>query len=169
MRSALFAAVVSAAAATTTITVSAQTRFPFSRQQHNHDDATTPVQSAGIRGDPGNTNSSNDRRALSLQLFFQEIDWTYVVNASVGTPPQNLTLAVAPSASSSWVVQVDERYYNDYPYHSDVYPHGAFVPGRSSTFELLDNNTFSGYGRARRGQQRVRRSRARDAVGWRRR
>ncbi|KAK7743312.1 hypothetical protein SLS62_010684 [Diatrype stigma] len=140
MRSALLAAALVSAAAT----VSAQIRFPFSRQPRQHDNtngATTSVRSARTKDD-GNTNiNTNDRRrALSVKLFLAE-DWTYVVNASVGTPPQNLTLSLAPAASESWVMKYDD-YYDGY----DYYGYGAFAPGNSSTFESVENDTFSAYG-----------------------
>ena len=110
--SALFAAAVSAT------TVLAQIRFPFSRQQHSASTTTTKIRSAT------KNNKSNDRRTLPLKIFGEQ--YTYAVNASVGTPPQNMTLALTLSADESWVIAADEYYYD--------WGYGAFASENSSTF-----------------------------------
>ncbi|RYP56143.1 hypothetical protein DL771_012088 [Monosporascus sp. 5C6A] len=108
--SALFLAAILAA------TASAQVRLPFSRQHR-----------------AGATDGSAQRRTPpAVELYGAQ--FTYVINASVGTPPQNLSLALTLSADESWVLDANDLSYEDY---------GAFWPGNSSTFVQPGWNSFS--------------------------
>ena len=54
-------------------------------------------------------------RALSTEFFLGSM--TYVVNASVGTPGQPVSLVLSPSSSDTWVVDArsdDCTYYSTY-------------------------------------------------------
>ncbi|RYP79779.1 hypothetical protein DL769_002801 [Monosporascus sp. CRB-8-3] len=102
-------------AAALAATASAQIRLPFSRQ---HGAATA--------------DGSAQRRTLpAVGLYGAES--TYVVNASVGTPPQNLSLALTLSADESWVPDANDLFYEDY---------GAFWPENSSTFVRPGEGSF---------------------------
>ncbi|RYP83494.1 hypothetical protein DL770_005384 [Monosporascus sp. CRB-9-2] len=108
--SAPFLAVILAA------TASAQLRLPFSRQH----------------GAGAADRSARRRTPPAIELYRAE--FTYVVNASVGTPPQNLSLALTLSDDESWVLDANEWSYQDY---------GAFWPGNSSTFVRPGWDSFS--------------------------
>ncbi|RYP26967.1 hypothetical protein DL768_011464 [Monosporascus sp. mg162] len=97
-------------------TASAQVRLPFSRQH------------GAVAAD----GSARRRTPPAIELYGAE--FTYVVNASVGTPPQNLSLALTLSDDESWVLDA-----NDHPYQD----HGAFWPGNSSTFVRPGRDSFT--------------------------
>lgn len=75
-------------------------QLPFSRQgSPSHD-----VAKGGLKP-----------RALSREFFLGAM--TYVVNATVGTPGQPVSLVLSPSSSDTWVVDArsgDCTYYNYY-------------------------------------------------------
>ncbi|RYP16093.1 hypothetical protein DL767_010234 [Monosporascus sp. MG133] len=96
-------------------TASAQVRLPFSRQH-------------GAAAD----GSARRRTIPATELYRAE--FTYVVNASVGTPPQNLSLTLTLSDDESWVLDANDRHYQD---------HGAFWPGNSSTFVRPGRDSFA--------------------------
>ena len=124
--SALFAAAVAICATP----ASAQIRFPFSRQYRSKDSKSN---SNGIGHTAASAMRSADRRQ-SHSFEFSSIDWTYVANVSVGTPPQDLQLALTVSAAESWV--------DDTEYGYD-WGHGTFLPNESSTFESPSEDIFS--------------------------
>ena len=124
--SALFAAAVAIYATG----ASAQIRFSFSRQYRSKDSKSSS--NAGGTAAAAAMRSTDRRQTLPLE--FSAIDWTYVVNASVGTPPQDVQLALTVSADKSWVY--DAEYGYDWGY-------GAFLPNKSSTFERSGEDSFS--------------------------
>ncbi|RYP17982.1 hypothetical protein DL765_004201 [Monosporascus sp. GIB2] len=103
-------------AAVLAATASAQVRLPFSRQ----------------RGAATADGSAQRRTPPAVELYGAE--FTYVINASVGTPPQNLSLALTLSADESWVPDANDWSSWDY---------GAFWPGNSSTFVRPGQNSFT--------------------------
>ncbi|RYO86631.1 hypothetical protein DL766_003524 [Monosporascus sp. MC13-8B] len=103
-------------AAVLVATASAQVRLPFSRQH----------------GDGAADGSARRRTPPAVELYGAE--FTYVVDASVGTPPQNISLALTLSADESWVPDANDWFYQKY---------GAFWPGNSSTFVRPGRDSFT--------------------------
>lgn len=86
---------------------SAAVHFPFVKQK-------TPVSSR-------NATAGSHRRSLTSGFSFQ--DATYVVNVTVGTPGQSMSLQISPLASDTWVIDARSSYctdeYYDYTYTED--------------------------------------------------
>lgn len=67
-------------------------------------------------------------KARALNTGFFQGAMTYVVNATVGTPGQPVSLVLAPSSSDTWVVDARSSqctYYSTYygtSYDGDTYP-----------------------------------------------
>lgn len=81
-------------------------QFPFARHGNPHHDIAS---------------RSSKPRALNTDFFLGGL--TYVVNASVGTPGQPVSLVLSPSSSDTWVVDArssDCTYYSSY-YDDDTY------------------------------------------------
>ncbi|KAH6652439.1 aspartic peptidase domain-containing protein [Truncatella angustata] len=102
--------------------VVAHVRLPFARQ------STT-------------SQSTTERRSVPADIFSAEN--TYVVNATVGTPPQNLSFALTLSADESWVpdaqyCDADSTYLR---YEGCIY--GSYNHNVSSTFVRPGTGSFS--------------------------
>ncbi|KAI0123189.1 hypothetical protein BJ170DRAFT_103428 [Xylariales sp. AK1849] len=86
--------------------VYAQVHFPFARQSTHQ--------------------AALQRRSIPVNFFGAE--WTYVVNATVGTPPQDLSFSLTVSADESWVP--DAEYCDPdselVHYDSGGCPYGSF-------------------------------------------
>ena len=120
------------AAALCAAPASAQVRFPFSRQyrsgnsqdsSHSNEDTSTTTAAA---------RSADRRQTLSQE--FSAMYWTYVVNASVGTPPQDVQMSLTVSADKSWVEDAEYSY---------DYGEGDFWANESSTFVGDGEETFN--------------------------
>ncbi|GJC96729.1 aspartic proteinase [Colletotrichum higginsianum] len=129
---------------------SAQVRLPFTRQSRSP--AGTNVQSrsaAAAAEGPG-----GGRRSLP-SVDFSVDNWQYVVNVSVGTPPQDMSLRLSILESASWVPNrahcADSLPYDDYTltYASKAEKpsceYGAFDPIASSTYVNRDTASFSSW------------------------
>lgn len=101
-------------------------------------------------------------KARALNTGFFQGAMTYVVNATVGTPGQPVSLVLAPSSSDTWVVDTRSdqcTYYSTYystSYDGDTDPDessclwGSFSPNVSTTFvsmseSLEDDDSSSSY------------------------
>ncbi|KAI1865397.1 uncharacterized protein JN550_008445 [Neoarthrinium moseri] len=104
--------------------VLAQVRLPFGRH------------SAGVQD--GHAATTRQRRSFPVPLFSAE--GTYVVNATVGTPPQNVSFALTVSADESWV---PDAQYCHASYRDCLY--GSFNHNESSTFVRPGTGSFSAY------------------------
>lgn len=121
-----FAAAAAAALLAFPTEVIAQVRLPFSRQSRSSQSAT-------------------QKRSLPVDLFSAES--TYVVNATVGTPPQDVSFRLALSSYESWVP--DTQYCDSDSYYYSRYEgciYGSYNHNVSSTFVRSDNDdTFYAY------------------------
>ena len=61
----------------------------------------------------------SSRRDNEVQAKLWWAEWTYVVNATVGTPGQPVSLIISPSASDTWVP--DAHSYECTEYEPDEY------------------------------------------------
>ncbi|KAF3764418.1 acid protease [Cryphonectria parasitica EP155] len=118
----------------------AAVHFPFSKQKIG-----------GIRSAAG-----SKPRSVSSSLSYH--DSTYVVNVTVGTPGQPVSLQLSPSASDTWVIDERSGYctYSEYVSTGegeDDYDYvtvnnclwGTFSPGNSSTYTLIDTGDDDDY------------------------
>ncbi|KXH31177.1 aspartic proteinase [Colletotrichum simmondsii] len=133
-------------------TALAQVHLPFSHQPQ-------PKASSNVE-----TRDVADRRSVSA-LDVYVTDWNYLVNATVGTPPQDISLRVSVQAEYTWVPNAkycDYYNYSDYydssstrsAYYLDSYSckYGAFQSNESSTYVNPGTEEFStrySVGRAR--------------------
>ncbi|KAK6068258.1 aspartic proteinase [Seiridium cupressi] len=102
--------------------VIAQIRLPFARQSTGSQPAT-------------------QRRSFPIDFFGAEA--TYIVNATVGIPPQNLSFALTLSADESWVPDTE---YCDPDYtslRSGGCVYGSYNHNESSTFVRPGTGSFS--------------------------
>ncbi|KAH0432160.1 aspartic proteinase [Colletotrichum camelliae] len=118
----LFAAAVWAAAAT------AQVRLPFTRQSHQ------PLNNNARRRDDG-------RRSTSTVNFFSA-DTVYLVNVTVGTPPQNMSMMLTVQAGETWVVNADNCDRDGYSLKYGWCKYGSFLSNESSTYVNPGTETF---------------------------
>ncbi|KAI1334916.1 aspartic peptidase domain-containing protein [Xylariaceae sp. FL0016] len=108
-----------------------QVRVPFARQKS------------------ANRNVVTSRRATDgtppPNITFFGGEATYIVNATVGTPPQDLSFALSLSADESWVPDVDycEPDETSISYGGCIY--GAYDSYASSTYEADDYDSFDTY------------------------
>ncbi|KAK1976206.1 aspartic peptidase domain-containing protein [Colletotrichum cereale] len=133
--SSLFAAAVCAAAA------SAQVRLPFARRAH-------PIAAAAADSNVG-SRAPGDRRSIPT-LDVLANGWNYLVNVSVGTPPQQMSMRLAVQTGASWVPEMqycgDSYGYNDDVNYTEEYAscrYGAFDANRSSSFVNPGSESFS--------------------------
>jgi hypothetical protein len=104
----------------------AQLHLPFSRQLN-----------------PIDVNSAS-RRAVGVSLF--EAESTYVVNATVGTPPQSLDLILAVSSGRTWVPNVEYcRDLNRTALSLGGCLHGAYNSSTSSTYATYASSLQSSF------------------------
>lgn len=64
--------------------------------------------------------SSTIRRAVNTDLFWGDL--TYIVNASIGTPGQTVSLVLSTSTSDTWVIDTRSEYcayYSGYSSYDD--------------------------------------------------
>ncbi|OHF02499.1 aspartic proteinase [Colletotrichum orchidophilum] len=117
------------------VAVSAQVHLPFSHQPQ-----LKAISNAKARRDTAN------RRSVSVTDVYVT-DWNYLVNASIGTPPQDVSLRLSVQAEKTWVPNAeycDYYNYSDYydsdssrsAYYLDSYScrYGAFQSNKSSTY-----------------------------------
>ncbi|GJC87590.1 putative aspartic-type endopeptidase opsB [Colletotrichum liriopes] len=131
--SSLFAATACAAVA------SAQIRLPFARQAQSSTDNVKP-------------RAPGDRRSIPT-LDILANDWSYLVNVSVGTPPQEMSMRLTVQADTSWVPDAQycashKPYYVDSAMgkYNDEYAlcrHGAFNASKSTTYVNPGTESFS--------------------------
>ncbi|KAK1656784.1 aspartic peptidase domain-containing protein [Colletotrichum godetiae] len=125
------------------IAVLAQVHLPFSHQPQLK-------ASANIE-----TRDSAGRRSVSVADVYVT-DWNYLVNVTVGTPPQDVSMRVSVQAEHTWVPNAkycDYYNYSDYydststrsSYYLDSYSckYGAFQSNESSTYVNPGTEDFS--------------------------
>lgn len=84
----------------------------------------------------------SSRRDNEVQAKLWWAEWTYVVNATVGTPGQPVSLIISPSASDTWVP--DAHSYECTEYEPDEYcKWGTFEFEESSTYEAQAPSDYS--------------------------
>ncbi|KZL79687.1 aspartic proteinase [Colletotrichum incanum] len=118
---------------------SAQIRLPFARQAYPSTDNVKP-------------RASGDRRSIPV-LDILANDWNYLVNVSVGTPMQEMSMRLTVQADSSWVPDAQycgnhETYYVDSAmgkYHDEYAScrYGAFNASKSTTYVNPGTESFS--------------------------
>ncbi|KAK1528262.1 aspartic proteinase [Colletotrichum paranaense] len=124
-------------------TALAQVHLPFSHRPQ-------PKASSNVE-----TRDVADRRSVSAMDVYVT-DWNYLVNATVGTPPQDISLRVSVQAEHTWVPNAkycDYYNYSDYydssstrsAYYLDSYSckYGAFQSNESSTYVNPGTEDFS--------------------------
>ncbi|KAK1639309.1 aspartic peptidase domain-containing protein [Colletotrichum phormii] len=125
------------------IAVLAQIHLPFSHQPQLKASANVE------------TRDSAGRQSVSV-TDVHVTDWNYLVNATVGTPPQDVSLRVSVQAEHTWVPNAkycDYYNYSDYydststrsAYYIDSYSckYGAFQSNESSTYVNPGTEDFS--------------------------
>ncbi|AEO68614.1 uncharacterized protein THITE_2118191 [Thermothielavioides terrestris NRRL 8126] len=108
------------------------------------------VRHGGVAAAPGLS-----PRAASEQVGLVSSEYAFLADVSVGTPPQNLSLVISPSAGDTWVPDANtvecspEWYYARYSHATDVPASrcnwGSFNKTRSSTY-LPANRRYSTFG-----------------------
>ncbi|KAK2044230.1 acid protease [Colletotrichum somersetense] len=133
--SSLFAAAACAAAA------SAQVRLPFARR----------TITAAAADDSGvEPRSSGDRRSMPTLDILSD-DWSYLVDVSAGTPPQQMSLRLSVQSGTSWVLDAkrcDNSSHWDVDVYRDAYAgcrYDALNASKSSTFLKPGIEAFDGY------------------------
>lgn len=98
-------------------------------------------------------------RAASEQISLKSAEFAYVVDVTVGTPPQKLSLIVSSSTGDTWVPDANtdscspEWYYSRYSYYEDfnipepLCEWGSFNKSLSQTYLPANSrySSFSGY------------------------
>ncbi|KAK2009750.1 acid protease [Colletotrichum eremochloae] len=121
----LFAAAACAAVA------SAQVRLPFARRAGSI---------AAADGSAAKSQAPRDGRSVPrLELWAD--DWNYLVNVSVGTPPQQMSLRLAVQAGPSWVPDIQ---YCDHvsSYYQDDATRDEDAAPRGQSFGAIFANDF---------------------------
>jgi hypothetical protein len=77
------------------------------------------------------------RGAADASVFNAQSSLMYLVNVTVGTPPQPLQLQLDTGSSDVWLPFVAAP-----PCRAGRCFEGSFNPGRSKTFSVLDSNVF---------------------------
>ncbi|KAK2023713.1 acid protease [Colletotrichum zoysiae] len=133
--SSLFAGAACAAAA------SAQVRLPFARREIT----AAAAEESGVE-----PRSSGDRRSTP-KLDVLSDDWSYLVDVSVGTPPQQMSLRLSVQSGTSWVLDA-KHCKNSSHWDVDVYRdayagcrYGALNASKSSTFLKPGIDALNGY------------------------
>ncbi|KAK1992634.1 acid protease [Colletotrichum falcatum] len=122
------------AAAACAAVASAQVRLPFARREDS-------IAAAAAAGTESPAAPGRDRRSVpALDIWAN--GWNYLVNVSVGTPPQQMSMRLAVQVGPSWVP--DAKYCGKSSHrggaddaHRDEYAacrYGAFDAARSSSF-----------------------------------
>ncbi|KAK2052993.1 acid protease [Colletotrichum caudatum] len=133
--SSLFAGAACAAVA------SAQVRLPFARRG---------VTAAAADDSGVEPRSPGDRRSVPT-LDISPDDWSYLVDVSVGTPPQRMSLRLSVQSGTSWVLDAKHcanSSHWDVDAYRDEYAgcrYGALNASKSSTFLKPGIDAFSGY------------------------
>ncbi|KAI8225242.1 putative aspartic-type endopeptidase OPSB [Colletotrichum sp. SAR 10_86] len=107
--------------------VTAQVRLPFTRQSH-------PLSRNARRRD-------DERRSISTVDFFSA-DTVYLVNVTVGTPPQNMSMMLTVQAGETWVVNANNCDEDGYSLKYGWCKYGSFMPNESSTYVNPGTETF---------------------------
>ncbi|KAF4828785.1 putative aspartic-type endopeptidase OPSB [Colletotrichum siamense] len=107
--------------------VTARVRLPFTRQSH-------PLSSNPRRRD-------DERRSTSTVDFFSA-DTVYLVNVTVGTPPQNMSMMLTVQAGETWVVNANNCDEDGYSLKYGWCKYGSFMPNESSTYVNPGTETF---------------------------
>ncbi|KAJ5017615.1 putative aspartic-type endopeptidase OPSB [Colletotrichum sp. SAR 10_99] len=107
--------------------VTAQVRLPFTRQSH-------PLSSNARRRD-------DERRSTSTVDYFSA-DTVYLVNVTVGTPPQNMSVMLTVQAGETWVVNANNCDEDGYSLKYGWCKYGSFMPNESSTYVNPGTETF---------------------------
>ncbi|KAJ0165231.1 putative aspartic-type endopeptidase opsB [Colletotrichum tanaceti] len=127
---------------------SAQVHLPFTRQSRsslagaNVQSRPAAAAAAAAAEGPGDIT----RRSLPSIEFLVD-NWQYVVNVSVGTPPQGMFVRLSSLESASWVPDrahcVESPSYTSQAVTEPSCGHGAFNASASSTYVRRDIASFS--------------------------
>ncbi|KAK1963405.1 acid protease [Colletotrichum sublineola] len=126
-----------AAAAACAAVASAQVHLPFARRADSI--------AAAADGSAAKFQAPRDGRSVPrLELWAD--DWNYLVNVSVGTPPQQMSLRLAVQAGPSWVPDIqycDDYYQDDATRDEDAAcRYGAFNASQSSSLVSPRGESF---------------------------
>lgn len=79
------------------------------------------------------------RRQKSVQVPVSNLEILYLINITIGTPPQSFSLQIDTGSSDTWVPSRSSDVCQEYPRQCSL---GYFVSTLSKTFKLVARNAF---------------------------